>query len=1056
MSDRLQRGGVPTVSISARLKGMRRVQTCVPEERTLNTKAQLREYGVTPNSVRMFGDDASPDMLEYLDLVGPQRSQKALLPDGVAESNGHALLFFVNESRLASEPTKQSESLTNLRRLLACRGDRAYLARVLPGELKVVPVSLDDRTLEWEAYEPGTTKATTFFSRLALGEYGGQGQPASAHFVFKEMFGLLKQAGDGLANQLDRADVLSLLGRALFFRFLRDRQIVNEEDKQAIAPTASSLLACFDTAQAAAATCQWLDRTFNGDFLPLSDDGSPKFFDNAGRKTNDEVFNQLGAIVRREKQRQLQFDWGDFDFAHVPVGLLSQVYEAFCWKWEPEIAEATSVYYTPRNIAATLVSEAFDKLPNAADCKVLDPACGAGIFLVLAFRRIYAERWAATSRRPDTKAIRDILQNQLTGFDISDAALKLSALSLYLTAIELDPEPIPPEKLRFENLRNDVRAGAKPGNVLFNFRQDEPAGQMVIGSLGTHVGNRFDGQFDLVLSNPPWTRLPETQKDLAKELEKVSQSIVHRRCQPAAKNYHNPDNSPDLPFVWKSTEWCKPGGRIAMALPARTLFKQGTRPRRARETLFRLVEITGIINCSNLRKTNVWPEMDQPFMLAFARNVHPDAGSTVLFVSPHTDKILNALGEVRIDAESATPVEIEATLQESWLWKALSVGTPLDIEVVRKVKSAGGKPFKEYWKSDLHCVSSTGYQVKEKQRPRQDSTFLQILPDLHSAKPEFFEKPAPRFLVDASRLLKFSRATLFRSRKRKRDALAVYRAPLVLVKQAPSMKRQDGRALLSLESVAYNERFFGYSAAGHRDAELLSRYIHLFVHSQLWLHYALLTSPILGVERPRLYKADLDDYPLLPLEGLTDEQRSQILSLSGRLVNEDLSVFAEIDAFFGEIYGLDHLDLEVIGDTLEVRDPNDELGRRASLPPTSAECARFGGRLESVLRPFFKVLGKQPQIAIRKLNDVQLPSDSPFAVLTVGEPEQSLGDLDLIFREGVLPLANETGATRIIVPLQGGLLIGLLRHYRYWTPSRARLLAAEILRNHMQVFEEPG
>lgn len=971
------------------------------------------------------------------------------MPDGVAESNGRPLLFFVNESRLASLGTEQQLNLSDLRRRLACRGDRAYLAHVLPGELKVVPVSLDDQTPEWKSYRAGTGEASTFFSRLALGQYDGEGQPPIADFVFREMFALLRQGADGLAEHLNRADVLSLIGRALFFRFLRDRQIVKEETKKAIAPTATSLLACFETAQSAAATCQWLDSTFNGDFLPLSDDGSETFFADAGRKTNGEVFIQLSAIVRREERGQLRFDWGDFDFAHVPVGLLSQVYEAFCWKWEPQNAEATSVYYTPRNIAATLVNEAFDNVPNAKDCKVLDPACGSGLFLVLAFRRIYRELWRATSQRPDTKSIRAILDQQLTGFEISDAALKFSALSLYLTAIELDPEPIPPEKLTFNKLHS-VRPEApfSPGAVLYNVRRDEPEGRMVIGSLGDHVGRGFDGRFDLILSNPPWTSLPKTEKFLAKELDKHSQSIISRRCQSASQIYRNPDHSPDLPFLWKSTEWCKPGGRIAMALPARTLFRQSKPSRQAREALFRQIEITGIINCSNLRKTNVWPDMDQPFMLLFARNLRPNKGHSLHFVSPHTEKTLNALGEVRIDAESATPVEVEASLKEPWLWKALAVGTPLDIEIIRKIKASGWGPFQRYWQKDLHLVSRSGYQIKPKQR-QQDAKPLQALRDLDST--DSFP-----FVVDTHQLEKFARDTVCWPRWRENDVdkLRVYRGPLLLVKESPGPDRSEGWAPVCFDDVAYNESFYGYSASGHPNGEMLVRYVQLFVHSWLWVHYALLTSAKLGVERPNLNKADLDEFPLVPLERLSDQQRNEVTSLSKRLIAEDATVFAQIDAFFGKIYGLDHLDLEVIQDTLEVRDPNDELGRRASSPPTPTESSRFVRRLESVLRPFFRVLGKEPEVAMWRATDGSLPLDAPFAGLMVSEAGRHVDAPDSVFEEKVLPLANETGATRIIEPFQGGLLVGLLRHYRYWTPTRARLLAAEILRDYMGVFEE--
>src|ERR1019366_1816225 len=301
-----------------------------------------------------------------------------------------------------------------------------------------------------------------------------------------------------------------------------------------------------------------------------------------------------------------------------------------------------------------IVDEVFDSLPNAHESRVLDASCGASVFLVLAFRRLYRERWAATGKRPGTKEIRDILYRQLTGFDISESALRLSALSLYLTAIELDPEPIPPSKLSFKELRK---------HVLFDHRRPEdPQEGLVIGSLGAHVNGQFAGKYDVVIGNPPWTALKKRHKKLALELNAVSRAIVSRKDAELGKDYENPDSVPDLPFVWKATEWCKPDGRIAMALPARTLFKQRSKSVHVRKALFRLLEITGIINCSNLRKTRVWPEMDQPFMLFFARNRRPKPSHTIQFISPHADNRLGSLGEVRIDSESAQPVPVETII----------------------------------------------------------------------------------------------------------------------------------------------------------------------------------------------------------------------------------------------------------------------------------------------------------------------------------------------------------------------------------------------------------
>lgn len=1043
----------------------------------MQLEAELRHYGVPPNSLKALSPPAGPALVDYLDLVKPP-SPGELVPDGVAESQGKPLLFYVSESKLATSADEQKQQLQRLRRrTLGCRGQRAYLAVVRHGRLEVVPVSLDERAPEWKTYKAGQGEAITFFSRLALGEYDGTGEPKHADFAFEAMFDLLSQAGEQLAGPhgLDKNDALSLIGRALFFRFLVDRQVVTEDrERPRIAPKAASLLDCFKNAENAAATSRWLDETFNGDFLQLSQGGTKAFFTEIGTKTNGGVFRHLQAIMLGwhavgGSTYQIPLDWDVLDFAHVPVGLLSQVYEAFCWKWEPQTARETSVHYTPRNIAATLVEEVFDGLPNAHECRVLDPACGGGVFLVLAFRRLYRALWEHNREhgrdRPDTRAIRRILQNQLTGFDISESAIRLTALSLYLTGVELDPNPIPPEKLAFAPLRD---------NALFNFRRHgtDPSERPVIGCLGEHVPGKFSHTFDIVLSNPPWTGLPkkvtsikdkeERQKEekrlaaLAKEFTEVSRAVIRSKGEEElAASYRNPDKGPDLPMLWKSTEWCKENGRIAMALPARILLKQEDVPKEARKTLLSLVEVTGIINGSNLADTRVWPtvsinpreqgkkpraKMSQPFMLLFARNSRPKPGQTLQLITPLCDPALNGQGEVWIDSKSARPVEVDATFEEPWLWKTMAVGTGIEASIVRKIKGVSDSGLGAYWEGELELASGNGYQVAADQT-QQDASFLVGLPNLDSTG--LF-----RFQVDPSQLRPFDRDPPELVRPRNPE---IYRSPLVLVKVSPGKRREDGRALLAFTDIAYNESFHGYSAARHAEGELLVRFIHLFVHSNVSVFYALATSPEFGAERRKLQKGDLDHCPVVPLSLLSSDQKREIMRLSKRLV-DGRDVFREIDEFFAALYGLDRLDLEVIGDTLDVCLPYSNARKRACQHPTHRGQETFRGRLEELLRPFFKVVGQKPVVRLWGPPDARVRQTMPYGVLVIGEGCQGLPEADEFFRERVAALATETGQTLIVQESQDGLLVAILNQYRYWTPSRARLLAAEIVRNHMSPF----
>ena len=1003
----------------------------------MNVRSELERYGVNRENIRDLSAP-SPDVLEYLDLVDTN-SDEELRPDGVIESSNRPILYYLNATRLAEAPDSGDERLKDLSRNVACRGERAYLAIVRPGLLEVTPVSLEDKDPSWRTYKADSIDAINFFTNLAHANVPDDdlGDP---NLVFNEMLNLLETGADRVRNQIGKVNTLSLIGRALFFRFLCDREIVTENDKSKICPTADTIKSCFDNAENTYRTSRWLDETFNGDFLPFDERPTREFFKDLNRSAV--VYQNLSAIIRGDSPvgsdaYQRQFDWATFDFAHVPVGLLSQVYEAFSWKWEEEESGATSVHYTPRNIAKTIVDEVFDGLENAHQARILDPACGAGVFLVLAFRRLYREHWQASGERPDTKLIRKILEKQICGFDISDSALRLAALSLYLTAIELDPKPVPPEKLRF-NYLDDL--------TLFNHRKDDdPESGPVIGSLGQHVDGEFDGGFDLVISNPPWTQIEKKRyPTLVKELDEVSREVVLKRDEKVGKKYRNPGSTPDLPFIWKATEWCKPGGRIAMALPSRTLFQNTGPSKYARESILKLLRVSGIVNCSSVRKTNVWPNMDQPFMLFFAVNNYPAEGDRFTFVCPQANTRSNSVGELNIDADSSRDLSFDEVVESPWLLKCLTVGSPLDVSVIRKIKNCTAFSLASFW-ADQGLVSSRGYEVKGE---KNDSTKIIGFPDISqplSGRPEFVLKP--------QRHEKFNHKVLHRTRFKKPkehpDALAVYRAPIVAIKKSVSGDRTAIVATRSekVDSV-YRETYYGYSAKGYDDALLLVKYVQLFVHSLFWRYYTLCTSAKLGVERPYFYKEDLDSCPFVDPTELTEQQLAQIERLASQLVDDrSKDVFREIDGLFANIYGLDDRDIQVLTDTLDVRNPNDETGERGSARVEEPEAALFVAEVKRFLAPF----ARRVNVKLKVTLDGGIDSSTyRFLRITAADgPPQLGGEID----ESTLELATRTGASRIIQRGDHRLIVGILNQYRYWTPSRARLLAADVLREYFSAFE---
>src|SRR5262249_40311420 len=154
------------------------------------------------------------------------------------------------------------------------------------------------------------------FQSLVHGTFEKDDELQGVDYVFKKIYGLLTQTTDeyvGTGKEKPRIqplDVLSMAGRALFFRFLVDRRIVLDTELEDICPAADGLKDTFNNAESAAQTSAWLDETFNGDFLRLIDESIPatdraarqeaylQFYKRVERRVGKKFFLHLEAILK--------------------------------------------------------------------------------------------------------------------------------------------------------------------------------------------------------------------------------------------------------------------------------------------------------------------------------------------------------------------------------------------------------------------------------------------------------------------------------------------------------------------------------------------------------------------------------------------------------------------------------------------------------------------------------------------------------------------------------------------------------------------------------------
>ena len=193
----------------------------------------------------------------------------------------------------------------------------------------------------------------------------------------------------------------------------------------------------------------WLSETFNGDmFPPSSVKNTP-----AGSQLV-RVADFLEAVNPKSGQQS----FFPYQFDVIPVELISSIYEQFAHA-EPRAesrvnarrsteALRNDVHYTRLSLVSLVLDEVMDGLTGQES--MLDLTCGSGVFLVEALRRLVHLR--AGGKPLTRELIRSTLYGQVYGVDISEAAVRVAASSLYLAALELDPDPQPPHSLKFQPL----------------------------------------------------------------------------------------------------------------------------------------------------------------------------------------------------------------------------------------------------------------------------------------------------------------------------------------------------------------------------------------------------------------------------------------------------------------------------------------------------------------------------------------------------------------------------------------------------------------------------
>ncbi|MEX0725407.1 MAG: hypothetical protein WD065_04000, partial [Planctomycetaceae bacterium] len=337
--------------------------------------------------------------------------------------------------------------------------------------------------------------------------------------------------------------------------------------------------------------------------------------------------------------------------------------------------------------------------------------------------------------------------------------------------------------------------------------------------------------------------------------------------------------------------------------------------------------------------------------------------------------------------------------------------------------------------------------------PRLRQSFVDFLAGL-----PVFEKPKNGFTIDFSRLTTYDE--LFGTNERGQSSAyrpkteELFTPPVVIVAQSPGENAWTPRAYLSDRPIAFSQSYYGYSCAGHPDAETLAGLIYLLPHTTLFAYFCLMTSRRSGFDRQTFNKEEFDAFPFPEIGSLDTNRKSMIRSLATRLRSSTSKPWREIDEFIFALYGLNADDVQVAEDTLFFASSYRRAGRTAFDLTSRVTRSSFIETLRQAVEPYFDVCGEH--VAVREADFQSDSWNEPWFFLSVSRESETVKINPALLRKA-METANNRGCSRIIVhaPNKSGLLLGLLNQRRWWTVTRARLCAQHIIRERIGAFGLP-